>query len=137
MNKTYITYVCLFCIIIALSACDFTREKRLGKTNYYLFRGSAGIVSLHYQYPDQPGTFYGILEGQIGDVYWNEQYILATQHYGVNSDSIKGYYIVKMLPPVERGVPWKKTDILSKEECEQMKKELQLDEKEMSHTRLD
>jgi hypothetical protein len=38
-----------------------------------------------------------------------------------------------MLPPVKKGVPWEKTGILSKEEYENKKQELRLNEKEMQH----
>jgi hypothetical protein len=38
-----------------------------------------------------------------------------------------------MLPPVEKGVPWEKTGLLSKEEYEQKKQELLLNENEMKH----
>ena len=65
-----------------------------------------------------PGTRYwglyhrdrleGVVGGCIKDIYWNEQYILVKTHYGANSDSIEGYYIVKLLPPVKKGVPWEK-----------------------------
>jgi len=38
-----------------------------------------------------------------------------------------------MLPPVKKGVPWEKTDLLSKEEYEHKKMELNLNENEMKH----
>jgi hypothetical protein len=103
----------------------------LGKTNYYLVDGVAPGWGLYHTYQED-GGFYGVLENHIPDVYWNDEYILATQ-YVLKSDSIKGYYIIKMLPPVETGVPWIKIGPLSKEEYEQKKQELLLNEKEMEH----
>jgi hypothetical protein len=117
-----------------LGSFDFTRSKRIGKTNYYLFEstGANSMVNLSYEYPDMKDMFVRVVSGRIIDAYWNEQYILVTQ-YAVSSDSIEGYYIVKMLLPVKKGVPWKKTKFSTKEEYEQKKQELSLNEKEMKH----
>ena len=81
-----------------------------------------------------PGTRYwglyhrdrleGVVGGCIKDIYWNEQYI------------IEGYYIVKLLPPVKKGVPWEKIGPLSKEEYGQKKLELHLNEEKMKHKSL-
>jgi hypothetical protein len=133
MKKKYIILI-LVLFGILLSSCDFTRTKRLGKTNYYLVKGipPGTFWGLYYEYPDNLDMFVGVLNGHIIDVYWNDEYILATQ-YALKSDSIKGYYIIKMLPPVKKGVPWEKTGILSKDEYENKKQELQLNEKEMEH----
>jgi len=122
----------LFIFGAVFGSFDFTYSKRLGKTNYYLIENPSS-VGLYYQYPDMKDSFVGVLEGRIIDVYWNEQYILATP-YAVNKDSITGYYIVKMLLPVKKGVPWEKTKLSTKEEYEQKKQELLLNEKEMKHT---
>jgi hypothetical protein len=131
---TLIGTICLilFIFMSVLGSFDFTRSKRLGKTDYYLVDGNP------------PGTPYwglyhkdreeGIVSGRVTDIYWNEQYILATRQH-IWNDSIIGYYIVKMLPPVKKGVPWEKIGPLSKEEYEQKKQELQLNEKEMKHKR--
>jgi hypothetical protein len=130
-NKCIILILVLFSIL--LGSCDFTRTKRLGKTNYYLVKGipPGTFWGLYHTYQEADG-FYGVLEGHITDVYWNDEYILATQ-YALKSDSIKGYYIIKMLPPIEKGVPWVKIGILSKEEYKRKKQELLLNEKEMKH----
>ncbi|KAA6302575.1 MAG: hypothetical protein EZS26_001082 [Candidatus Ordinivivax streblomastigis] len=125
--------LCLFIFGALLGGLGgFTRYKRIGKTNYYLAENIANIVELYHQYPEERRGFYNVLRGRITDAYWNDQYILATQ-YAVNSDSIEGYYIVKMLPPVEKGVPWEETKFATKEEYEQKKQELSLNEKEMKH----
>jgi hypothetical protein len=141
MKKKYIIMILtcsvlfiLFIFGIALGSFDFTRSKRLGKTNYYLVESVANVVGLYHQYPDERDGFYNVIEGRIIDAYWNEQYILVTQ-YAVNSDSIEGYYIVKMLPPVKTGVPWKKMGLLTKEDYEQKKQELLLNEEEMKYKR--
>ena len=76
-----------------------------------------------------------ILKARITDVYWNKQYILAKQCEFYN-DSVRGYYIVKILPPVKKGVPYKKMGPLSEEEYIRLKKELGLDEKKMKHLNL-
>ena len=81
-----------FVLGLVLGSFDFTRSKIIEKTDYYLVDGCP------------PGTRYwglyhrdrleGIVGGCIKDIYWNEQYILVKIHYGANSDSIEGYYIV-------------------------------------------
>ena len=124
--------VVLFIFGWVLGSFDFTRSKRVGKTNFYLVENSSYVVGLYYQYPEIQEMFFCVLGGRITDVYWNEQYILATE-YAVQNDSITGYYIVKMLPPVKKGVPWEKIGPLSKGEYEQKKQELHLNEKEMKH----
>lgn len=123
--------VVLFVFGLLVGSFDFTRSKKIGKTDY----------SLVDECP--PGTRYwglyhkdrleGVIGGCVRNVYWNERYILVKTHYGANSDSIEGYYIIEMLPPVKRGVPWKKTGLLSADEYEQKKQELHLNEKEMKH----
>jgi len=138
MKKNVVLILILSILLIVfifgmfLGSFNFTNSKRLGKTNYYLVKGAANVVGLYYKYPEMSDMFVGVLEGHITDIYWNEQYILVTQ-CAINSDSIRGYYIIKMLPPVETGVPYEKISIFSKEEYEQKKKELRLNEKEMKH----
>ena len=73
-----------------------------------------------------------MLDACIANVNWNEQYILVTS-CNVQNDSIKGYYIVKMLPSVKEGAPWEKTGPLSADEYKQKKQELHLNEKEMKY----
>ncbi|KAA6302573.1 MAG: hypothetical protein EZS26_001080 [Candidatus Ordinivivax streblomastigis] len=125
--------LCLFIFGALLGGLGgFTRYKRIGKTNYYLVEGVNNVFDLHFKDPKYNSFGEGIIEGRISDIYWNDQYILVTQ-YAVNSDSIEGYYIVKMLPPVEKGVPWEETKFATKEEYEQKKQELSLNEKEMKH----
>ena len=136
-KKIALTLLCsilvvLFIFGLVLGSFDFTRSKRVGKTNFYLVENSFDVVGLYYQYPDMKESFVGVLNACVSDVYWNEQYILATE-YAVQNDSITGYYIVKMLPPVKKGVPWEKIGPLSKGEYEQKKQELHLNEKEMKH----
>jgi hypothetical protein len=106
---------------------------RLGKTDYYLMSDPMSL-KLYYKWPD---GYYSepLFPGRVTDVYWNEQYILVTRS-DVWSDSIEGYYIIKMLPfGTKRGVPCEKTGLLSKEEYEQKKQELGLNEKEMKYKR--
>lgn len=111
-------------------SCDFC-HKRLGKTDYYV--GWINMPELtNLSRKIDRNIFEGVIEGRVTDVYWNDQYILATR-CKVRSDSVIGYYIVKMLPPVEQGVPWEKTGPLSKEEYKQKKKELNLREEDMKH----
>ena len=125
--------VVLFVFGWVLGSFDFTRTERVGKTNYYLVEGTADVVGLYYEYPDMQDMLMSVLDGRITDVYSNEQYILITQ-YAVKNDSITGYYIVTMLPPVKKGVPWKVIGPLSKGEYDLKKQELHLKEKEMKHT---
>lgn len=98
--------VALFVFGLLIGSFDFTRSKKIGKTDYSLVDGCP------------PGTNYwglyhkdrleGVIGGCVKDIYWNERYILAKTHYGANSDSIEGYYIIEMLPPVKKGVHGKK-----------------------------
>lgn len=142
MKKRYIiliiTGTLLFVLFIfgwVLGSFDFTYSKRLGKTNYSLLEDVSTFIGLYYTYPDDRDFTVGVVGGHITDAYWNEQYILVTQCYG-RKDSIEGYYIVKMLPLVDKGVPWKKTGPLSKKEYEQKIRELNLDEKGMKHIKI-
>lgn len=132
MNKIMRTkIVCLFlCIIILCSSCDSYFKKLDGIDFSVGWINMPELTNLYYDYPD--GGSCGVTEGRITDVYWNEQYILAKQCKMYN-DSIKGYYIVKILPPVKKGVPYKKIGPLSEEEYIMKKKELGLDEQKMKH----
>ena len=123
----------LFIFGLVLGSFDFTRSKRLGKTNYYLIENVvAKTFGLYYQYTDMKESFVGVLSASVKNVYWDEQYILTTS-YNTQNDSIEGYYIIKMLPPVKKGVPWEKTGLLTKDEYEKKKQELNLNEKDMKH----
>ncbi len=130
----------LFMLGVVIGSFDFTRSKRLGKTNYYLVENVnvANIWGLCYVYPEMKESFIGILNAYTPEVYWNEEYILAPSCNTLN-DSIEEYYIVKMLPPLkegELGVPWEKIGPLSKEEYEHQKQILHLIEREMKHISL-
>jgi hypothetical protein len=137
MKKKYIILM-LVLFGTLLSSCDFTRTKRLGKTNYYLVDGVSPVSpwGLYYEDAEINSFTEAIIGGAITDVYWDEQYILVTCRY-VKYDTnitIIEYYIVKMLPlGVKKGTPCEKTGPLSKEEYEQKKQELWLYEKEMEH----
>jgi hypothetical protein len=143
MKKKHIIYSLILCILfvyllwIAFGAMvgGLTHSKRLGKTNYYLVEGITQNVDLRYEFSEYNRFWESIVDGHITDAYWNEQYILITQYYSYeNRDSIEGYYIIKMLPPVKKGVPWETAKFSTKEEYEQKKQELSLNEKEMQHT---
>lgn len=138
MKKVVLTLLCSALVVLfvfgwLLGSFDFTRSERVGKTNYYLVESVANVIGLYYQYPDVPDGFACVLYGRVADVYWNEQYICTTE-YAVQNDSVTGCYIVKMLPPVEKGVPWEIIGPLSKGDYELKKQELHLNEKEMKHT---
>lgn len=88
-------------------------------------------TTVYYDYPD--GNRVGVLGGGgVTDVYWNENYILA-KRWSSHADTLIGYYVVKILPPVKKGVPWKTTGPLSEKEYEKIKKELGLNEKDMRY----
>lgn len=124
----------LFLCIILCSSCD-SYFKKLDGIDYCVgWINMPELTSVCYVYPDT-GGLVGITEGRITDVYWNAQYILAKQCEFYN-DSIRGYYIVKILPPVKKGVPYKKIGPLSEEEFIRLKEELGLDEREMNHLNL-
>lgn len=136
-KKTVLALLCSVLVILfvfgwGLGSFDFTRSKRVGKTNFYLVENLSNVVGLYYQYREMQESFAPVLDGRITNVHWNEIYILATE-YAVQNDSVTGYYIVKMLPPVKKGVPWEITGPLSNREYEQKKQELHLNEKEMKH----
>ena len=100
--------VALFVFGLVIGSFHFTRSKKIGKTDYSLVDGCP--PGTHYwglYHKDRPE---GVIGGCIKYIYWNERYILAKTHYGANSDSIEGYYIIEMLPPVKKGVPWKKNE---------------------------
>lgn len=123
----------IFLCAFLLSSCDSYSKKLDGIDFSVGWINMPELTSLCYDYPN--GGSCGITEGRITDVYWNAQYILAKQCEFYN-DSIRGYYIVKILPPVKKGVPYKKIGPLSEEEFIRLKEELGLDEREMSHLNL-
>lgn len=122
--------ICIFIFGILLGLFDFTQSKRLGNTNYYLLKNPS--VGLHYIYPKEKDMSIGVLEGRITDVYWNEEYILATQH-SIKNDSIINYFIIKMFQFEKKDIPWEKIKLSTKEEYEKKKQELSLNEKKMKH----
>ena len=138
MKKKHIIIVlccALFILLIfgiVLGSFDFTTSKKLGKTNFYLVENATNIFGLYYQYQDTKDMYAGVLNICVKDVYWDEQYILVSSCH-TQSDEIQEYYIVKMLPTVEKGVPWKKLGPLSEEEYEYKKEALNLREKDMRH----
>lgn len=114
-------------------SCD-SYNKRLGDIDF-----SVGWVNLpyttglHYD-SEKNGEFnYGVLEGRITDVYWNDQYILAKQCEAFN-DTVKAYFIIKILPDtVKSGLPYKKIGPLTENEYTHKKQELNLNEKNMKY----
>ena len=123
----------IFLCTLLLSSCDSYFKKMDGVDFSVGWIDMPELTNLYYDYPN--GGSCGVAKARITDVYWNEQYILAKQCEFYN-DSIKGYYIIKILPPVKKGVPYKKTDPLSEEEFIRLKEELGLNEKEMKHLNL-
>ena len=117
---------------ILCSSCDGYSKKLKGTDFEVGWVNMPELTSLYYKFPNSKNLSVGIVENRITDVYGNEQYILAKQCKMYN-DSIKGYYIVKILPPVKKGVPYKKIGPLSEEEYIMKKKELGLDEQKMKH----
>lgn len=119
---------------LIIGSFDFTRSERLGKTNYYLMENMANVIEVCYKYPN--GLFIGVEGGRITDVYWNDEYILATQ-CDTQSDSVRGYYIMKIFSStVGKSIPCEKNGPLSKEEYEQEKHNLGISEKKMRHINL-
>ncbi len=138
MKKVILTLLCSVLVVLfvfgwLIGSFDFTRSERVETSNFYLTENEANIVGLWYEYPEMQELFVPVLDGRLTDVYSNELYICVTQ-YALQNDSVTGYYIVKMLPPVKKGVPWKIIGPLSKGEYELKKQELHLNEKEMKHT---
>ena len=118
-KKIVLTLLCtilvvLFVFGLVLGSFNFTRSKKLENTDYYLV--DVCPLGTRYWGVYHRDRLEGVVGGCIKDIYWNEQYILVKTHYGANSDSIEGYYIVKMLLPVKKGVPWEKIGSLFKEE---------------------
>lgn len=124
----------IFLCVLLLSSCDSYFKKMNGIDFRIGWINMPELTNLYYASPIN-GSGEGVLKARITDVYWNAQYILAKQCEFYN-DSIKGYYIVKILPPVKKGVPYKKLGPLSEEEFIRLKEELGLDEREMSHLNL-
>lgn len=124
----------IFLCTLLLSSCDSYFKKMDGVDFRIGWINMPELTNIYYSSPID-GLGEGVLEGRITDVYWNEQYILAKQCEFYN-DSIKGYYIIKILPPVKKGVPYKKIGPLSEEEFIRLKEELRLNEEEMKHLNL-
>lgn len=124
----------IFLCVLLLSSCDSYFKKMDGIDFRIGWINMPELTNLYYASPIN-GSGEGVLKARITDVYWNAQYILAKQCEFYN-DSIRGYYIVKILPPVKKGVPYKKIGPLSEEEFIRLKEELGLDEREMSHLNL-
>lgn len=124
----------IFLCVLLFSSCDSYFKKMDGIDFRVGWINMPELTNLYYSSPPN-GLGEEILKARITDVYWNKQYILAKQCEFYN-DSVRGYYIVKILPPVKKGVPYKKMGPLSEEEYIRLKKELGLDEKKMKHLNL-
>ena len=118
----------LYVLIISLfvTSCDSYFEELEGIDYSIGWINMPELTTLYYNYPDGSGSV-GLMEGFITDVYWNKKYIIAKQ-CNVHCDSILGYYVIELLPPVEKGVPWKKSGPLSEKEYEKTKQNLFLNE---------
>ena len=125
-------FVILF-IVISFISCD-SYDRKLDGINYSVgWVNMPELTNVKYHYPD--GLRVGILMQRITDVYRNSNYILATRCENT-TDSILGYYIVTILPEGTRPVPWKRSELLSKDEYENRKRELGLKEEDMKHTNI-
>lgn len=125
----------IFLLALLLVSCDSYFKKLKGIDYSVGWIDMPQTTTVYYDYPDGSGSRIGVVGGGVTDVYWNENYILA-KRWGPYADTLIGYYVVKILPPVKKGVPWKTTGPLSAEEYEKNKKELGLNEKDMRHINL-
>lgn len=117
-------------VIVLFLSCDSYDRKLTGTDFSVGWINLPELTNITYDYPN--GVSVEILTQRITDVYWNDKYILATRCCNT-SDSVLGYYIVSILPKDARPVPWKCSELLSAEEYEKLKKELELKEQDMKH----
>ena len=119
--------------LILLTSCD-SYHKNLKGTN---FNGGwinlPELTTINYNVPN--GGWLGVTGQRITDVYWNEEYILAKRCEN-RTDSILGYYIIKILPDTTRPVPWKSYGLLTREEYIHKRDSLELDESRMRYINL-
>lgn len=133
MNNMKTKFCCICILSFCFFSCDFSYEKRLGESDYYLGWG-IGKEYTDLAFGDED-VHEGIISARVTDVYWDDKYILVTQCKLYN-DSITGYYIVKQ---VRYGGEKAYPNIFgpfSKEEYEKQKQELHLDERNMEHLNL-
>lgn len=120
-------------ILSLLTSCD-SYHKNLKGTNF-----NVGWINLPefttINYNDPNGGWLGVTEQRITDVYWNEEYILAKRCEN-RTDSILGYYIIKILPDTTRPVPWKRYGLLTWEQYTRKRDSLGLEESQMRHINL-
>ena len=119
--------------LILLSSCD-SYHKNLKGTNFNVgWINLPELTTINYNVPN--GGWLGVTEQRITDVYWNEEYILAKRCEN-RTDSILGYYIIKILPDTTLPVPWKSYGLLTREEYIHKRDSLGLDESGMRYINL-
>lgn len=129
MKKIFV----LLAVTVSLVSCDSYDKKLVGINFSVGWVNMPELTNVYYDYPD--GGSVEIVRQRITDVYWNDKYILA-KRCANTSDSLIGYYIITILPENTRPVPWICSELLSKEEYEQSKKQLGLNEQKMKHTNI-
>lgn len=137
--KKYIIRILLFVFFLILlfgtllGSFDFSCNKRIGKTDYYVGWAIGKQYTALY-FGDEDGQ-EGIMGARIADVYWNETHILAKQ-CELYSDTLVGYYILKIVEFGKEKASKNMFGPLSEHEYRQKKQELHLNEKEMKHVNL-
>ena len=122
-------YIFLFALIC--SSCDSHFEKLEGIDFKVGWVNMPELTTIYYS-SSINGMGEGVLPHRITDIYWNDSYILAKQ-CEMYSDSIIGYYIVKILPCQSTGVPYRRIGPMLENEYVQLKQKLNLDERKMKH----
>lgn len=88
-------FLAIILVMISLSNGIGVQTRRLCKTNLYIFTSDMGFKYLTYSSESfTGGAYYGIIESQIIQVYWNDSIVLVEQKRKL-SDSISNYYILK------------------------------------------
>ena len=120
-------YIFLFALIC--SSCDSHFEKLEGIDFKVGWVNMPELTTIYYS-SSINGMGEGVLPHRITDIYWNDSYILAKQ-CEMYSDSIIGYYIVKILPCQSTGVPYRRIGPMLENEYVHLKQKLNLDEKKI------
>lgn len=131
MNKTTIkSLMYLIIAVLLLTACDFSYNKKLGNSNYYIgWVNGKEYATLFFG--DKNGQ-EEIMNARVTDVYWNDKYILAKQ-CKLHSNEIVGYYIFKIVKYGKEKATKNRIGPLSQKEYDRMKVKLLLNESTMNH----
>lgn len=137
MEKYKIVILAIFAIpLSAIIFSDNTQFKRIGKTHFYLLPIGVDDIKICLYHDDgsrSNGPCIGInQEGQICDVFWNQQYVI-TKNSNTKNGPIKHWYIMNNI----KTYSWKELGIREFSNITDYSNALDsigLQEKQMRHT---